>query len=76
MPWNLSPGTVLIKNVDCGSQMENVEDVSVVVLPSRPQVSEVQELKREICTVGRESCGGNEVLQEASALLPVEPLSV
>ena len=39
-------------------------------------MGEVQELKRVICTVRREKSGGNEVCQEANALLPVEPLSV
>ena len=49
---NLSPpGIRSDENVDCGSQGENVEDVNVVVSPSRPHMGEVQELKREICTV-------------------------
>ena len=76
MPWNVSPrGIHFDKDVDRGSQGENVEDVNVVVLPFRPHMSEVQELKREMRTVVRESCGGTEVLQEVSAFLPVEPLS-
>ena len=75
VPWNLSPpGIRFDENVDCGSQGENVEDVNVVVLRFRAH-TEVQELKREMCTVGRES-SGTEVLQEVRALLPVEPLSV
>ena len=49
---------------------------NVVVLPFRPHMSEVQELKRKMCTVGWESGGGNKVFQEVSALLAVEPLSV
>ena len=70
------PGSVLMK-MDCGSPWEeDVEDVNVVVSPFRPHMGEVQELKREICTVRREKSGGNEVLQEANALLSVEPLSV
>ena len=74
--WNLSPpGIRFGKNVDCGSQGENVEDVNVVS-SFRPHMGEVQELKREICTVGRESNGDNEVLQEVNALLSVEPQSV
>ena len=64
-----------LKKLDCGSQGRNVEDVNVV-LPFKPHMSEVQELKRKMCTVGRESGGGTEVLQEVSALLAVEPLSV
>ena len=72
MPWNLSPhGIHFDKNVDCGSQGEDVEHVNVVVFPS----SEVQKLKREICCVEWEKSGGNEVLQEVNALLSVEPLS-
>ena len=62
--------------MDCGSHGENVEDVNVVDSPFRPRMGEVQELKREVCTVRRENSGGNEVYQEANALLPVEPLSV
>ena len=53
-----------------------VEDVNVVVLPFRPLVNKVQELKRRVCTAGRESGGGNKVLHKVSALLAVEPLSV
>ena len=55
---------------------ENVEDVNVVVSPFRPRMGEVQELKREVCNVRRENSGGYEIFQEASALLPVGPLSV
>ena len=40
-----------MKNMDCGSQEENVEDVNVVVSPFRPRFGEVQELTREVCTV-------------------------
>ena len=76
VPWNLSPRGILFdKDVDCGSWGEDVEDVDVVVFPFRPPVSKVQGLKRKVCTVGRESGGGNEVLQEVSTFLPVEPLS-
>ena len=54
---------------------KDVEDVDVVVTPCRPRMSEVQKLKREVCSVGQEK-GGNEVCQEASALLSIGPLSV
>ena len=70
------PGIRFDTNINCGSQGENVEDVNVVVSPFRPHMRKVQELKREICTVRGESDGGNEVLQEANALLYIEPLSV
>ena len=73
----MSPsGICCDKNVDCGSQGENVEDVNVVVSSFRAQMSEVQELQREMRAVGRESTGGTEVLQEANELLSVEPLTV
>ena len=71
--WNLTPrGIQFDKNVDCSSPEEAVEDVNVVVLPV---MIEVQELKRKVCTVGQKSGGGNEVFQEVSAHLSVEPLS-
>ena len=77
LPKLLCPHEIrLDENVDCGSQGENVEDVNVVVSHFRPHMGEVQELKREICNVGREKSGGNEVLQEVNALLSVERLSV
>ena len=88
MPWNLSPhgkwariprflcpsGICFNKISDYGSQGKNVEDVYVVVSPFRPHMGEVQELKREVCTVRRENSVGNDVLQEANELLSVEPL--
>ena len=40
----------------------------------RPPVSQVQELKNKVRTVGREIGGGNEVLQEMNALVSVELL--
>ena len=43
--------------------------MDVVVTTCRPRMSEVQKLKREVCSVGRENGGGNEVCQEASASL-------
>ena len=46
------------KDVDCGRQREDVENLDVVVLPLRPPVSKVQELKRKECTVGREISSG------------------
>ena len=52
------------------------KSVDCVVSPFRPHMGEVQDLKREICTVARKKSGGNEVLQEVNALLSVEPLSV
>ena len=53
---DLSPPEIRFdKNVDSGSQGENVEDVNVVVLPFRPHVSEVQELKGKEFTVGRKA---------------------
>ena len=53
VPRNLSPpGISFDNNIDCGSQGENVEDVNVVVPPFRPHMGDVQEMKREICTVG------------------------
>ena len=76
VPWNLSPrGIRSDKDIGCGSQEEDVQDVDVVVFPFRPPVSKVQELKRKVCTVGRDSGGGNEFMQEVSAFLPVEPMS-
>ena len=75
MLWDLTPRRIHFdKDVDSGRQGQDVEDVNVVVLPSRPPVGKVRELKRKVCTVGRESGGGNKVLQEVSAFLPVEPL--
>ena len=57
--------------VDSGSQGKKVKEVDVVVTTCRPRLSQVQKLKREICSVG-----GNEILQEACAFLPVGPLSI
>ena len=62
------------RDVNSGRQGEGVEDVNVVLFPFRPPVREVPELQRKVCTVERESGGGIKVLQEVSALLPVEPL--
>ena len=55
-------------DVGCGNHEEDVEDVGV-------PVSKVQELRRKVCAVARDTGGGNEVLQEVCAFLPVEPLS-
>ena len=69
------PGFRLNECIDSGSQVKDVEDVGVVVSPCRPRMREVQQQKREVCSVGRAN-GGNEVCQEASALLSVGALSV
>ena len=59
--WNRSPRarSFLIKDVDCGRQGKDVDGVNVVVLPFRPPLSKVQQLKRKVCTVGWKSGGGN-----------------
>ena len=49
--------------------------MNVAVSRFRPDMGEVYDLKRVICTVVRESSGGNGVLQEVNALLSVGPLS-
>ena len=46
-----------------------------IVFHFRPPVGEGQELKRKVDTEVRESGGGNNIMQEVSAFLPVEPLS-
>ena len=77
VPWNLSPSGIRFDDKkDCGRQGHNVENVNVVVSPFRPRMGDVQELKREICTVRWENSGGNEVLQQANTLSSVDPLSV
>ena len=47
------------KDVDCGRQGEDAEDVDVVV--SQTTCEQGSELKRKVCTVGRESSGGSKV---------------
>ena len=42
------------KDVDCGSQWEDIEDVDVIVFLFRPPVSKVQTLTGKECTVERE----------------------
>ena len=75
MLWTLSPRRIRFeKDVDCGRQGEDVEDVNVVFLPFIPPVSKIPELKRKVCTVGRESSGGHNLLWEVSAFLPVQSL--
>ena len=67
-------GPVLFEYVDSGSQGKDVEEVDVVVTACGPRMSKVQKLKREICSVWLEKGGGNEVCQEASAVLSVGAL--
>ena len=64
--WTLSRRRIHFnKDVDCGRQGEDVEDVDVVVLPLRPPVSKTQELKRKECAVEREISGGSKVTRKA-----------
>ena len=68
IPWLIGPpGIRFNEYVDSGNHGKDVEDVDVVVASFGPHMSEVQKLKREICSVGRESGGDNEISHEASA---------
>ena len=73
--WTLSRRRMHVnKDVDCGSQWEDLEDEDVVVFPFRPPVSKVQVLKGKECTVGRKISSGGKVTQEMSAFPSVVSL--
>ena len=59
--WTLSRHRIHFnKDVDCGRQGEDVEDVDVVVLHLRPSVSKVQELKeKNVLRGGRSAVAGH-----------------